>query len=825
LSEFGREAGAPSFGTPFDVVIVGGGPAGLAAAAHAEASRLRYVLLERTDHLADTVYSYQKGKYVMAEPAPIPARSTVPFAVGSRESILGAWNEYARSRRLAVRYQQELVGLERQGDGFLLRTQNAQYPTRKVVLAIGTQGNQRQLGAPGEELPHVSYRLVDPDELAEKAVVVVGAGDSALEVALALCERNRVYLVVRRPEIVRGKESLAREIDRRRASGQIEVLFSTTVKRIVPGGIELVGPQADLVLAVDQVFLKIGTQPPRKLLEGFGVEFASPDPEAKPVLSAVYESSVPGLFLIGAITGRDLIKLGMNQGHEVIEHLLGRAVVPADEEILTRRLPFWTGTARERIIQLMDELPLFGAVAELADPTGRPSRVSPERRQAATSEQLREVFLAAEPRTYKGGDVVMAQDDYTDSVLALVAGSVEIRRRDDSGAETKLAVLQAGTFIGEMGLISGRRRNATAIAVGEVQAIEVPRKAMLRLVYSSPAVKRMMDTTFLVRALQNYLFPQIPMGELWPLVARTKVERVDKNQVLFREGDPGDSVYIIRNGQVKLSKTSGDRELVIAYLVAGSVFGESALLGGGKRSVTVSTIFPSELISLQRKDFDAFVGRFPGLRAGLERKLEADRLATLKEEATPGAGRVLSELIREEVVMGTDALIIDEYRCVRCSNCIRACEDVHDDGQARLSLTGVTFANILAPNSCWQCENPLCMLDCPPDALYRDRRGEIHIRENCIGCGNCESNCPYGNIFMVHPKPKTSLFGWLTSMFKGEDAAAASRTVAVKCDLCATNPGGPACVRSCPTGAAIRVKPQDYQRTIERLIVQGGKGH
>lgn len=108
------------------------------------------------------------------------------------------------------------------------------------------------------------------------------------------------------------------------------------------------------------------------------------------------------------------------------------------------------------------------------------------------------------------------------------------------------------------------------------------------------------------------------MGELWPLVARTKVERVDKNQVLFREGDSGDSVYIIRNGQVKLSKTSGDRELVIAYLVAGSVFGESALLGSGKRGVTVGTRSPSELISLQRKDFDAFVGRFPGLRAGLE---------------------------------------------------------------------------------------------------------------------------------------------------------------------------------------------------------------
>ena len=72
----------------------------------------------------------------------------------------------------------------------------------------------------------------------------------------------------------------------------------------------------------------------------------------------------------------------------------------------------------------------------------------------------------------------------------------------------------------------------------------------------------------------------------------------------------------------------------------------------------------------------------------LRLRLEQQRLANLKEEATPGAGVVLSELIRENVVMGTDALLIDENKCIRCSNCVRACEDVHDDGQARLSLTG-----------------------------------------------------------------------------------------------------------------------------------------
>jgi Fe-S-cluster-containing hydrogenase component 2 len=172
---------------------------------------------------------------------------------------------------------------------------------------------------------------------------------------------------------------------------------------------------------------------------------------------------------------------------------------------------------------------------------------------------------------------------------------------------------------------------------------------------------------------------------------------------------------------------------------------------------------------------------------------------------------------------------------------------VHADGQARLSLTGIKFYNLLAPNSCWQCENPLCMTDCPPDAIARDPHGEVFIRDNCIGCGNCERNCPYGNIFMVHPKAPPSLFGWLRALFgdgsgsaegsggsgdarlsaaaasgHGAAPADAGRTVAVKCDLCREIHGGPACVRSCPTGAAIRLEPGEYQQRLAELVVRSG---
>jgi len=792
----------------YDLAIVGAGPAGLAAAARARANGVSYVVLERTDHLADTVHRYQKRKLVMAEPSPVPRRSELPFEAGSREEVLGSWQRFVAEAGLEVRFEREVTGVERRGDGFLLRARRGEGgPTEevraaRVVLALGTRGNPRRLGVPGEDLPHVAYRLEDPDAHADEEIVVVGAGDSALEVALALSERNRVHLVVRTPEIVRAKERLEREVVARESSGQVQIHYRTTVRRIGDGFVDLAGADADLRVTAGRVIVQIGADPPRKLLEGWGIDFAGDARDARPVLGPGYESTVPGLHLIGAVSGRDLIKLGINQGYEVVEHLLGREVEPADEEVLKERLPGWQGTVRERIETLRDAIPVF---------------------QGATEDQLRETFLLARVVDYADGEVILRQNDYTDSFLVLTDGRVEISKRAEDGTERVVAELEAGNFFGEMGLISGRRRNATAVASGPSRVIEIPRKAMLKLLHIAPGVKKTIDWTFLIRAIQSHVFPEVPDASLWKLAARARLEHFDRDQVVFEEGAAGDALYLLRSGMVKLSRRSGDREVVLTYLVSGNYFGESALLVDARRTATVTAIFPSELIVLRRDAFQDFLDQHPHLRERLLRSLERKKLASLSSEASPGVGEVLSQLIETEAVIGTDVLVIDNHKCVRCGNCVSACEGVHDDGQARLSLTGDQVANLLLPNSCMQCENPLCMLDCPPDAIVRRPGGEIHIKESCIGCGNCERNCPYDNIFMVHPE-KPSAFGWLGRLFGwGRDRG--DQEVAVKCDLCRDLSGGPACVRSCPTGAAIRLEPEDpedLRRSIEGMVDPGG---
>ena len=178
----------------------------------------------------------------------------------------------------------------------------------------------------------------------------------------------------------------------------------------------------------------------------------------------------------------------------------------------------------------------------------------------------------------------------------------------------------------------------------------------------------------------------------------------------------------------------------------------------------------------------------------------------------------------EGIGEATDVLLIDESICVGCNNCEKACAETHN-GISRLDReAGPTFANVHVPTSCRHCEHPHCMTDCPPDAIKRNPEGEVYITNDCIGCGNCQRNCPYGVIQMApEPPKKPGLFSWLLfgkGPGPGEDysyrerAPKDARKTAVKCDMCIDITGGASCVRACPTGAAIRVKPNEFMDFI-----------
>jgi Fe-S-cluster-containing hydrogenase component 2 len=171
----------------------------------------------------------------------------------------------------------------------------------------------------------------------------------------------------------------------------------------------------------------------------------------------------------------------------------------------------------------------------------------------------------------------------------------------------------------------------------------------------------------------------------------------------------------------------------------------------------------------------------------------------------------------------TDVLLIDESLCVGCDNCEKACAETHG-GTSRLDrAAGPSYAQVHVPTSCRHCEDPHCMKDCPPDAIRRAPNGEVYIQESCIGCGNCERNCPYDVIQMASAKENApNLLSWLLTgngPAPGERQAVDDKSAAkkaVKCDMCKDLSGGPACVRACPTGAALRISPAEFGKIANR---------
>src|SRR5690606_19967982 len=135
-----------------------------------------------------------------------PLRARVGFEAGTRENILSVWEKGLQDYNVHLK-KAAVTKIEKREDGFEITFTGGTCRAKHVVLAIGIQGSPRKLGVPGEDLPHVAYTLSDPDAFVGKDILVVGAGDAAIENALALCEKNRVSLLNRTDEFSRAKDA------------------------------------------------------------------------------------------------------------------------------------------------------------------------------------------------------------------------------------------------------------------------------------------------------------------------------------------------------------------------------------------------------------------------------------------------------------------------------------------------------------------------------------------------------------------------------------------------------------------------------------------
>ena len=348
-----------------------------------------------------------------------------------------------------------------------------------------------------------------------------------------------------------------------------------------------------------------------------------------------------------------------------------------------------------------------------------------------------------------------------------------------------VAELGSGDLFGEMTCMNFYPRSATVLAETDVVAYEMLRN-VLDIMQKNKTFRAQIDQNYRRRALESHLRGVPMFSDLSPdfiehLKENVELVRYAPGQVIVRQGDPADSLYLVRIGFVKVTEEYPGGDLVLAYLSRGDYFGEIGLLGGGFRTASCIALDHVEVVKI----------------SGANERRSANEQRLQMVESVP-----LDQFLSQGLMEAQSLLILDLQNCTRCDACVNACADAHN-GVTRLVRDGLRFDNYLVATSCRQCRDPLCMVGCPVGSIRRRNSLEVIIEDWCIGCGLCARNCPYGNI-NLHP----------FEVFADDPENPGRKKAVVKqkatsCDLC-THLKEPSCVYACPHDAAHRVDPRKF---------------
>ncbi len=260
--------GEPTPPGAVDVVIVGAGPAGLAAAISLRQAGRTFRLLEQ-QKLGGSVVQYPRQKIVMTERARIPGFGAFGKNRMSKEELLAGMRRLVSHFHLEVEEGRHVTKIEGSNDDFIVRTDAGEVRGRRVVLAIGRRGTPRRLGVPGEEREKVTYGLTDPEQYAGRRMLIVGGGDSAIEAALMLARETDAQVTVsyRGPAFGRcraaNREAIAEAIER----GRIEALMPSQVTAIEAQSVRLSTTSGEVAIANDYVVICAGGELPLEMLQ------------------------------------------------------------------------------------------------------------------------------------------------------------------------------------------------------------------------------------------------------------------------------------------------------------------------------------------------------------------------------------------------------------------------------------------------------------------------------------------------------------------------------------------------------------------------------
>jgi putative YpdA family bacillithiol system oxidoreductase len=289
-----------------DVIIIGGGPIGIACALQCKKKGLSYVVLEK-GALCNSLYNYPLNMTFFSTSEKLEI-DDIPFISNNpkpnRNEALEYYRRVATSNDLKIHLFEKVISAERNGAVFSITSEKRSYETRNVILSTGFYDIPKLLNVPGEHLPKVSHYFTEAHPYVMQKTIVVGASNSAVDAALEIWRKGgEVTMVVRGAHIGdRVKYWVRPDIDNRIKEGSIKAIFNAEITHIAPSEVTVKTPSGTLTLENDYVLALTGYRPNFEFLESLGVQL-SEEKKIPNYNEATMESNVKGLYLAGVICG------------------------------------------------------------------------------------------------------------------------------------------------------------------------------------------------------------------------------------------------------------------------------------------------------------------------------------------------------------------------------------------------------------------------------------------------------------------------------------------------------------------------------------------
>jgi len=292
---------------PYDVLIIGGGPIGLACGLAAKQKGLSYLIVEK-GALVNSLYHYPANMTFFSTSEKLEIGG-VPFvslnAKPTRNEALEYYRRVAESHEIQLRLFESIEKVEKTGDLFTVQSSKTTYHTRNIVLATGFYDIPVLLGIPGESLPKVTHYYKEPHFYFRQKVVVVGANNSAVDAALETYRKGaEVTMVIKSPDIGERVKYWARpDIVNRIKEGSIQAYFNSALASIEPHHVSIETPEGLVRIENDYVIAATGYQPNFAFLENMGIRLSEDEKRYPQYDSITQESNQQGIYLAGVVCG------------------------------------------------------------------------------------------------------------------------------------------------------------------------------------------------------------------------------------------------------------------------------------------------------------------------------------------------------------------------------------------------------------------------------------------------------------------------------------------------------------------------------------------